>query len=181
MHPERNGRRRAPVHRQARERRPEASARFGPKLNERRREGPASSCAWARAAVDFARPLGLPGDGNMAVCNTRLALKRGRLPQSGTLLNRAPTDELHKGPGCASVLPCCTSCSSARPRRRPPAGRRRCLCAELSGKTTTEASPVTDGAYFVWAPASRRKRWRRACLATKPKAIPLFCYLVRRL
>ena len=126
-------------------------------------------------------PWRLPRDGIMGVRKTRLALKRGRLPQSGTLLNRAPTDELHKGPGCASVLPCCTSCSSARPRRRPPAGRRRCLCAELSGKTTTEASPVTDGAYFVWAPASRRKRWRRACLATKPKPIPLFCYLVRRL
>jgi hypothetical protein len=140
--------------------------------------GPAS-CAGARAPVDT-RPWRLPRDGIMAVRKTRLALKRGRLPQRGTLLNRTPTDELHKVLGCASLLPWCTSCSSARPRRRPPAGRRRCLCAELSGKTTTEASPVTDGAYFVRAPASQHKRWRRACLATKPKPIPLFCYIVRR-
>ena len=91
----------------------------------------------------------------------------------------AGVDELHKVSPRASVCQWCKSCSSARPRRRPPAGRRRCLCAELSGKTTTEASPVTDGAYFVRAPASQRKRWRRACLAT-PKPIPLVCYAVRR-
>jgi hypothetical protein len=50
LHPERNGRQRAPVHRQARERWPETSARFGPKLNEHRHER-------ARAPDDFARPL----------------------------------------------------------------------------------------------------------------------------